>query len=298
MRFQQIVYKTQVKMALDSLVIAGAFFIGYYLRKPITGRLFQTMAPIKEYLWILVVSLPIWWMSLIFSRIYVQRTDGLLSVSFRFLRAGFTVLLTLTLLFFVFNTDVNRTLVIPYVIISVLFLYGWRVVYSRVNARISKKLRILIVGEGESMSKLLVENTSQQLLGADVIGCLSVDDQLSEKLPVKVLGRPEALHSTLLSEVVDRVIFAAPLSRWESYRPLLEICETLGVNAMVLMDFYQPTVYNMDLAQQCGFPFVSLNCTPEDHPALALKGIFDRIGALVLLLLRQCYASCEKVADI
>src|SRR5687767_8230579 len=108
-------FNKHVALIVDSLCIILAFFLTYYAREPIKFAPFRELGPIENYLWLLAVSLPFSWISLLLLGAYSTRPGVKRQFFHLFGRFCLAMLLVLSLIFFVFSIQaVNRTIVFPF----------------------------------------------------------------------------------------------------------------------------------------------------------------------------------------
>src|SRR5262249_25660596 len=92
---------------------------------------------------------------------------------------------------------------------------------------------------------------------------------------------PELLQGDL---VVDEVFFAVPPERLEVITEMLETCESLGVDARVLVDLYRPGHAHPFVEELFGLPFYGFSPTLTRLGMLATKRAVDLVGALALVV--------------
>src|SRR4029079_10491035 len=85
--------------------------------------------------------------------------------------------------------------------------------------------------------------------------------------------------------VVDEVIFGVPLSEMKKYESPLMLCETLGVNVLILMDDQWSHFSRVDVGKVLDRPFVYLAFTPVNEVGSWAKEVFDRVIAFTVLLI-------------
>ena len=83
--------------------------------------------------------------------------------------------------------------------------------------------------------------------------------------------------------VVDEVFFAVPPERLEVLTDALETCESLGVDARVLVDLYRPAQAHPFVEELFGLPFYGFSPTLTRQGVLGAKRVLDVAGAAVLL---------------
>jgi exopolysaccharide biosynthesis polyprenyl glycosylphosphotransferase len=284
---ERIKLSKQVALILDSLFIICAFFVSYYLRKPIKTPPFQELAPIDQYLWLLAVTLPFSWISLTFLGIYSSSPRARRNFLILFGRVFLGMIMVLSLTFFVFGLkEVNRTLVIPFLLLVSIFTATWRVVLARWEKARGISKKALFIGEGEKFSAIIQEVREHPLPNFDVVGVLTNEKRRGEQLfGLQVLGKPEDLYNVLHEEVVDEVVFGLPLMVLEQYRTLLGICEKLGVNVLILIDEHWAKFPRVDVGKLYDRPFLYYAATPANELGSWTKAVIDRTIAFSVLLI-------------
>ncbi len=284
MNLEKVKYRTLLSFVLDSFLVLCSFFATYYLRKPFDEPPFRVLAPLSEYAWLPVLTLPLWWLILLFSGVYSTSTRNPRELAFLSAKVALSLLLVLSLVLFLFNiADINRSLVVPFVLLSSASFGLWRWMAGRFGKSLRTAKKILVVGEGErlwAVLNLLKTNVQQEY---ELIGVLT-DDDLFKTTDLKVSGRTERLHEILHQEVVDEVIFALTLSGLERKQELLNVCETLGVNVLVMIDEYRTRFPRVDIGMFFGRPFLYLSRTTGNEFGLWAKSILDRTAALLVLV--------------
>lgn len=284
MRAEEKGYLIQLKILLDSILIGASFFCVYYFRKQMDLPYIKSLAPVSHYLWILIFSYPLWWISLIFLKVYSSRRLSPGPAFFRFAGSGFVVLLVLALFLFISQVrDANRTLVLPFLVLSVICLYGWRMLVAIFFPRLTPVPQILVVGEGTPLMKLAASDAFRDLLLSSSVQCV-IPETEPRQFEWKVIGRPDELPGIFHDTRIDEVILAVPFSKLHNYEQYLRISETMGIQASLFVDLYEPDVYQMDIDSKAGFPFLTF-CVVHDPLGMFLKHLLDRCLALLLLIL-------------
>jgi exopolysaccharide biosynthesis polyprenyl glycosylphosphotransferase len=276
----------QVALIIDSLFMILAFFATYYLREPFKHPPFEKLAPVGYYFWLLSVTLPFSWISLLIFGVYSAdpHKRGFWRLFSRFC---FSMLFVLSVVFFVIGfREINRSLVIPFVLVSAFFFAIWRVLFLRWQKSRGQFRKALIVGEGPNFLEVIEGFKNDAYKDFELVGVLTDEVRSGEEIMhLPVIGRLENLHRILHDEVVDEVIFACPLKMMEKYRTLLTICETLGVDAMILIEDQWPRFSRIDVGKVLNRPFVYLGSTPVGEAASWTKEILDRAIAFIVLLI-------------
>lgn len=286
MNSERVYFSKQIGLIIDSLLLILAFFVTYYLRKPFKTPPFEPLAPVGYYFWLLAVSLPFSWIALLTLGAYSPKPGPRGQFIPLFARFCLAMMFVLSLIFFVFSVrEVNRSLVVPFVFLSAFFFALWRVLLMQWQKSRGISRKALLVGEGEKFPSMIEELRNHPLRGFELIGCLTNESPEGGKIAgLPVLGTLDDLYGVLHREVVDEVIFGVRLSMMEQYQTLLKICETIGVNVLLLIDDQWPRFSRVDMGKLLNRPFIYLASSPVDEIASWMKAVLDRSVALITLL--------------
>ena len=286
MNTERVNTNKEVGLVIDSLFMILAFFVVYYLRLPFKAAPFQELAPISNYLWLLAVSLPFSWISLLLLGAYSAKPKAKRQFIDLFGRVCLAMLFVLSLIFFVFSVqEINRTLVIPFVLLSAFFFASWRVLLLRWQRARGISRKALLVGDGDRFPAIVEQLRTDPLRGFHVIGCVTDESTPGSQFGgLSVLGNLQDLYQVLHKEVVDEVIFGIDISEMEQYRTLLKICETVGVNVLILIDYQWPRFSRVETGKLLNRPFLYFASNPVDDAGSWAKAVLDRAIALVFLL--------------
>src|SRR5439155_25155248 len=132
---------------------------------------------------------------------------------------------------------------------------------------------VLLAGLSQDLSALERSFTPEQRVLIEVVARIDIDRQ-----PISDLV--EAMHR----HAVSRVIIAAGHSQLNRVEQAISACEVEGVPVWLLADFIQTSIAKPDFDAFAGRPMLVFRSTPEVSWALLIKDIFDRIVALITLL--------------
>jgi exopolysaccharide biosynthesis polyprenyl glycosylphosphotransferase len=277
-------------LAADVVALLVAFLVAYRLRVALDGPIGRPAAPLGYYVWLLGLIVPMWVGLLAASGAYgmgwTTRSRFWLA-----LRVSVVGLLALTAgLFLGKAEEVNRSVLLLFSGVSAVALWaerglvlGW-LRHSRQRERWSRVA--LVVGTGDRARGLVTALMRYPEAGSVVRGCLSMDptDPTLSVLDTPVIGSlgdlPELLQGDL---VVDEVFFAVAPERLEMLTDALETCESLGVDARVLVDLYRPAQAHPFVEELFGLPFYGFSPTLTRQGVLGAKRVLDVAGAAVLL---------------
>jgi exopolysaccharide biosynthesis polyprenyl glycosylphosphotransferase len=91
----------------------------------------------------------------------------------------------------------------------------------------------------------------------------------------------DALHR----HSVERVIFAAGHLQFEKVQEAISACEAEGVEAWLSTDFFETSIARPNMDVLGGRIMMVFRSAPDASWGMVLKNIFDRIGALLMILL-------------
>ena len=135
------------------------------------------------------------------------------------------------------------------------------------------KERIIIAGSGEEMKDLLAE------LDPEIVGRWNVVDHFD--LETRDVTE---LFALLKDQSVCRVVIAAKHTEFEKVARAVEACELQGVEAWIAASFIRSQIARPVFDAIGNKPMLVLRSTPELSWELLCKGIFDRVGAGVIIL--------------
>lgn len=145
---------------------------------------------------------------------------------------------------------------------------------------------LLLVGSGDTLRQFIRTINTHPFWGFRLAGI--IDDSGREALTVEsipVIGKLDALIPYLEKQRVDEVVFIPARRPLEELSRYFEACEEMGVRTRLTLNFFQHTIARPVLDSLEELPVVTYSPTKEMGWALLLKYAFDRIAALVLIIL-------------
>jgi exopolysaccharide biosynthesis polyprenyl glycosylphosphotransferase len=277
----------------DVTVLAAAFLVAYQVRVLLDVPIGRVAAPLRHYVWLLGLIVPVWIALLAMWDGYGVRWTAH-SRAWLIARVSLVGALVLTASLFLLQKEeeVNRSIVALYVLTSGVGLWAGRTLVLVGLRRAGEGERwsrmALVVGTGDRALGLVAALGRYPEAGWRVCGCIRVDpaDPTSAVLGVPVIGTladlPELLQRDL---VVDEVFFAVTPERLEAITDALETCESLGVDTRVLVDLYRPAHAHPFVEELFRLPFYGFSPTLTRQGVLAAKRVLDIAGAALLLAL-------------
>jgi exopolysaccharide biosynthesis polyprenyl glycosylphosphotransferase len=135
------------------------------------------------------------------------------------------------------------------------------------------KEAIVLAGKPEDIEELLAQMPEEVTAFWRVVGHFDPSAEGSE-----------ALNRILDDGAVERVVFAPKNTPFNVLAEAIEICEVRGIEAWVSASFIQTQVARPTFDSLGGKPMLVLRSTPELSWELFIKGAFDRVCAVVMIV--------------
>jgi exopolysaccharide biosynthesis polyprenyl glycosylphosphotransferase len=273
---------TQLQQLIDAVLLAFSLLVAHTLRFYATYwfDLTRTIEPFQSYQWILIVVMPFGPILLDIQGFYQSPLTKTKWKTFgQIVRAmiGLSMIVSGCVIFLRLPLTSRAVPLLSILIAMLLLLFKERIIVSYVRGRAIRgelRERILLAGLPEDIASLERSFTPEQQLLMNVAGRIDIDKQpLSDLI--------EAMHK----HAVSRVIFAAGHSQLNRVEEAIGACEIEGVPAWLVADFIHTSISKPDFDAFAGRPMLVFRSTPEVSWALLFKGIIDRVGAFIALLL-------------
>lgn len=134
--------------------------------------------------------------------------------------------------------------------------------------------RVVLAGPMGDVERLVQSLAPEQLQLLDITQRIDISTQ-----PVSRLV--EAIHE----KSVGRVIFAASHVHFNRIEEAVNACELEGVEAWLWADFIQTSIARPTFDAMGNKPMLVFRCTPEMSWELMVKGLIDRVGAFLIILI-------------
>lgn len=138
----------------------------------------------------------------------------------------------------------------------------------------ASKERVIIAGSNGEMATLHGELDPEITAGWKVVDYFDLKTR-----------EVEELYQLLKKESVSRVVFAASDTEFEKIARAVEACELQGVEAWIAASFIRAQIARPVFDVIGDKPMLVLRSTPELSWELLCKGVFDRVGASLLITL-------------
>jgi exopolysaccharide biosynthesis polyprenyl glycosylphosphotransferase len=279
----------------DIIILSLSFFIAYFFRNALVKVKWLDLAslfPLSSYLRVFSLLLPLFLVTFFFVHLYNPEETRSLKKELVQLFKGVILGLFLCLAFsfllkfgFVARTFLGLFSITIFIIGS-LFRIALRSFLCRFYQKGHISTQVLLVGTSEYVKRISTSLLAHPELGVKLIGFISLgseDTSAPEGIPFR--GRIEKLPEFLHTEVVDEVIFTAPISLWEKVIDSARVCYTEGVKVRIAANFFEQFSLPLRVSELGGVPVVSLERGPTNELALGVKRIFDFLLSALFLLL-------------
>lgn len=133
--------------------------------------------------------------------------------------------------------------------------------------------RIVVAGSGNEMNELLAELDPEITTSWNVVEHFDLETR-----------QVEELFALLKAQSVSRVVFSPKNTEFEKVARAVEACELQGVEAWIAASFIRSQIARPVFDAIGKKPMLVLRSTPELSWELLCKEIFDRVGALLIIM--------------
>jgi exopolysaccharide biosynthesis polyprenyl glycosylphosphotransferase len=272
---------TQLQVFIDAFLLAFSLWAAYVLRYYSTFwfNLTNGIDPQRNYAWLLIVIMPFGPILLDVQGFYqspLNKTPWKSLMQIVRAMIGLSIIVSACVIFLRLPLA-SRSVPLLFILIgTLLLLLKERLIVAHLRRQAMRGVLrepVLLAGLPQDIAALEQSFTAEQQLLMNVVGKIDIDKQ-----PISDLI--EAMHR----HAVARVIFAAGHSQLNRVEQAIGACEIEGVPAWLVADFIQTSIAKPDFDAFAGRPMLVFRSTPEVSWALLIKGIIDRVGAFVSLL--------------
>ncbi len=281
---------------IDFCAVAVSFVAAYVIRNWLSTVFpIVPLMKLSEYRPLLLFILPIWMGLLYLNKTYTsQRGKTYRPVVWTVAKTNLEGVCGLSLMLFVLKLHTfNRSLVFLFMLLCTLLLTAEKVVlfkclqYARKRGRNIK--RVLIIGTDPKVQVLIKRINQHPATGFVIAGFLSehAEEVGHNVYGYNVIGTCEDLYRVLHKEIVDEVIFATPFFALHRIKPLLEVCEQMGINCRIVIDTYKYTSnFKLFVDNILDISLISFSYREKQFFSLGIKRAMDiSISTMLLILL-------------
>ena len=273
-------FNLQLHQIVDALLLAFAFWAAYVLRH--LGQYWFDLEPIglfAESQWMIFIIIPFGPILLELQGFYTHPLQKTFGTSLRQMAsAAFWIVLLVGACVIFFRLQVPSRAVLPLFGLLALGLLTLRermtAAYSRARARNgTDREPVLLAGSPADIKALRQALTPVQLIEMDIVGEIDIEQQPTSELI-------DALHR----HSVNRVIFTGGQTNIQLLQKAIGACEVEGVEAWLVADFIKTAIAKPTFDALGTLPMLVFRTTPSVSWALLVKGVIDRVGAFLILI--------------
>ena len=191
-------------------------------------------------------------------------------------RSCFIVTLGLVLLLFLFRQTAPRGVLILFGVLS--FGLVWikeEILQVTLRSHLAKKQykrRIILAGVPTETARIRRELITEHQTDVEVVAEFNLAHASASELV-------ELVHE----HSVAGVLVTAKRAHFEQVESVIKLCETEGVEAWLVADFFATQIARASLDSMLGHPLIVFRTTPETSWQVLVKLLLDFFGALILL---------------
>ena len=134
------------------------------------------------------------------------------------------------------------------------------------------KRSVQIFGSKDEAQTFLDGMSENEMLAWDIKDSMDLDD-----------AETEELVDVLKDRSIATAVFLAGKTEFKKVSKAIELCESMGIEAMVVSDFLRTKLSIPDIEQVGGRAMITLRSTPSISYSLVAKKLLDRVGAFMLI---------------
>lgn len=278
----KLVFFNIYHLLADLISLLVSYYISYIL-----AYQFTSLNSIKEYLWIVVIYLPVWIFIMSVNGMYDETTFTYYDRIFKsvIFSTVFSSLLVYGLRTSIKDTMYNGLLFFIFFLISLILMlierYALLYVIKNPNSKHIK--RVMFVGIPSLYEKFnyFIQKTDIKVL---ISSCISIgeDPDLNK---VKLKADVKAFQRNLKEHIIDEVYFAIPIRHLDQIKDYVLVCDEMGITSRILIELSDMTLSRVYVASLGTFPMLTVHSVSLNNLQLYLKRVLDVIGAIVGLVL-------------
>jgi len=273
----------QLTELFDSALLAFCLWFGHFLRSQLVPMFMPEapeIPPLESFYWVIAVVAPFTPIVLEARGFYTNIYNKTPGRSIRQLLEALAVIgmcIAFCMVFFKWAVDSRAVVIFSVALgaLSLLLREAWqRDVLRRQMVSGRGRERVIIAGAQNDLEVFFANMTAEQRAEIEVVG------------QIDIMHRPITdLVAALHEHSISRVLFAAQHVHFSKIEEAVQACETEGVEAWIAADFFQTAIARPTFDVLGGRLMLVFHSTPQASWELLFKGIVDRVGALILLVI-------------
>jgi exopolysaccharide biosynthesis polyprenyl glycosylphosphotransferase len=291
---RQLIYRL---LLADVVALCGAFLFTYWAVPIIARTVFDIgvskLAPLGEYLWLLVVIVPAWVMVLNLNGDYPALLDAsTFGVAWHVLRTGVTSTALVALYLYATKNPLSRIFISSDAFFSTCLLMaektaGLRFIRSRRRVGWDRR-DVLVLGDDDYAAWAIgaIREDSQQRM--EVWGCLSQNAGQSSIADVPIRGTLDDYRQIIWKSPVEEVLISPEVANGCEGAGIIRYCELIGVTARIIPNYGISDPHLWSRMKLDGFlDRAALTISPvlPTSGQLVIKRGIDLVGSMLLLVL-------------
>lgn len=278
----KLVFFNVYHLLADTFSLILAYSISYILTSH-----FIPINSIQEYLWVVIIYIPIWIFIMSVNGMYDTTTFTYYDRIFKNILFStiFSSLLVAMLKNSIKETKYNGLLFFLFFLISliVMLIERYALLYVIKNPYNKNIKQVMFVGDPSIYEKFnrFIEKTDIKI---SVSSCVSIGEaQFIDKENLK--DGVKNFQESLKQHVIDEIYFAIPIKFLTEIKDYVLVCEEMGITSRILLELSDMTLSRVHVASLGTFPMLTVHSISLNNLQLYIKRIMDIIGALVGLIL-------------
>jgi len=277
--------RTQVNQLADACLFATSFWLAYAVRGSATFSSWLGLDPIppdmfEKVMWVYYALVPAAPLVLESQGFYTRPAlNSRKAIMWPLLRGTLIITLGIVVLLYLFKVTAPRGAVLFLFVVfscSLVWLKEELLIAALRSpmAKAQYKRRVIVAGTATETNRLC------QVLKAragDEIEIVAEFNLAESPLPHLI----ELLHEHSASSV----LVSAKRANFDRVEHIIQLCETEGVEAWLVADFFATQIARASFDEIFGHPLIVFRSTPETSWQMLFKQMLDFVGALVALVL-------------
>jgi exopolysaccharide biosynthesis polyprenyl glycosylphosphotransferase len=282
-------------ITFDLVLVIACFCVAYVLRQHVFPKYWSGFGPLKplpEYLWLLLIFLPAWYIVFNKAGLYASmRVKPYSRVIWEVVKAFlFCFLIAGALNFPVPRVYYNRPIIFTFVALCFFVFLAEKLIIRYLQRHMRMRgyniRNILVIGTNREARRIARMVEVQSRWGLKVIGYIRAFDDVDARgfQPGEIVGSIDDIEQIIDREVIDEVFFVVPFERLKDLKRVIRLCDEVGVTVHLYAKFFGELFSNMRVEDFLGVPLVTSTRTPQAAGALAIKRLIDIVVSFLALV--------------
>ena len=277
----------------DCVCIVLAFLLAFWLRFEANLIPFGDpyVPPIKDYLILVLVTLPLWVILFQWNRLYRMKRNVFIADEFFSIMktVSIAIVILMGILFFYRTLTYSRIVFIAAWFASIVFITMMRYWLLKVEKSLHSKgigvVNAAIIGNNEMARKIYENLKRDKFVGYNVIGFFSYEDNTDVVNETFNLGDYTGIESVVRKYNIQKLIISISSNEHEFLLRLLKMTEGLNIELMLAPDFIEMITSKLKIEEVNGIPFMKIKSVPMTLWNRLIKRTFDIVVSLLILII-------------